>query len=142
MNRMMSDSASTLVSALPFCSHLGMQPAPSGVTLPDTPELTNHIGTVHAGASFTLGEAASGAAAMRDLPQVFGGLAVVKTASIAYKKPAKGAISAKGSLAEPAADLLARLEADGKLSFDVLVSLEDAVGVEVATMTVTWYAKR
>jgi len=138
----MNDVASQLVSALPFCSHLGMQPAPAGVALPDTPQLTNHIGTVHAGAIFTLGEAASGAAAMRDFPRAFEGLAVVKTATIEFKKPAKGAISAKGSLKEPEAELLARLERDGKLSFEVLVSLSDSAGVEVATMVVTWYARR
>jgi len=138
----MSDIEAALTKNIPFCSHIGMLPAPAGVALPDVPELKNHVGTMHAGALYTLGETASGARVVAELPELFGGLVVVKTASVAYKKPATGTITAVGKLVEPASAVRARLESEGRAVFDVEVSLTDPAGVEVATMTVSWYAKR
>lgn len=138
----MNEVATVLAKSIPFCAHIGMQPGAGGVALPDTPELKNHVGTMHAGALYTLGETASGAAVMAELPELFGGLVVVKTAPVAYLKPAKGAITAVGKLVERTDAVRTRLEADGKAVFDVAVSLTDATGLEVATMNVSWYAKR
>lgn len=138
----MNEISTALTRNIPFCAHIGMQPAAAGVALPDAPELRNHVGTMHAGALYTLGETASGAAVMAELPELFGGLVVVKTASVTYRKPAKGAITAIGKLVEPTDAVRARLEAEGKAVFDVAVSLTDPTGLEVATMNVSWYAKR
>lgn len=138
----MNEVSTVLAKSIPFCAHIGMQPGAEGVALPDTPELKNHVGTMHAGALYTLGETASGAAVMAELPELFGGLVVVKTASVAYLNPAKGAITAVGKLVEPTDAVRTRLEADGKAVFDVAVSLTDPTGLEVATMNVSWYAKR
>ncbi len=53
------------VTALPFNRFLGLQTAPpdSGflVTLPGSPDFTNHLNTVHASALLAVAEAGSGA---------------------------------------------------------------------------------
>ena len=136
-------SAATFVAELPFNKRVGVRPGAEGeVTLPDDPTLTNHVGTVHAGALFTLGEGASGVAVAEKLPSIFAGAMVVaKSASIEYRKPARGAVVARATVAEAPEAILERLARDGKTTFDVSVTLR-AGDIEVATMTVHWYAKR
>lgn len=59
--------AAGLNQAIPFNGHVGLEtvtvaPDHGVVRLPDEPQLHNHVGSQHAGALFTAGEAASGAA--------------------------------------------------------------------------------
>src|SRR5712692_3405735 len=60
------------VTALPFNRLLGLEPAPSGsgflVSLPDGPQYTNHLGTVHASALLAAAEAGSPAARAAGAP--------------------------------------------------------------------------
>lgn len=138
----MTDAAISFTKAIPYNAHLGLE-GTDVLALVLTNTLTNHVGTMHAGALFSLGEAASGLAAARELSDLFGGaLVVTRTASIAFKKPARGTITAKGTLAEPSSGIRERLDRDGRVTFDVTVSLGDEDGVEVATMNVAWYAKK
>jgi acyl-coenzyme A thioesterase PaaI-like protein len=137
------DSAATLVLNLPFPRSIGVADAEEGaLALPDADTLKNHVGTMHAGALFTLGESASGVAMLRVLAPVLGGaMPVAKSASIAYQKPARGRIRAVGTVVEAPDAIGARLARDGKTTFDIVVKLEDDAGVEVATMTVTWHVR-
>src|ERR1035438_8092756 len=48
------------VSAIPFNRFLGLRAGDTALTLPADPKYHNHLGTVHAGAQFSLAEAASG----------------------------------------------------------------------------------
>jgi acyl-coenzyme A thioesterase PaaI-like protein len=130
------------VTAIPFCAHLHLGAAEEGgLVLPDEPQLRNHLGTAHAGALYTLGEAASGAALLGTMPELAAMLLVAKTATIEYKKPAKGRVTALGTVRETPASPRERLRADGKVTIPVDVVLRDGAGVEVATMVVTWYAR-
>jgi hypothetical protein len=45
---------------------------------------------------------------------------------------------AKATIAMPAADALATLDADGRVDFSVEVEMTDAEGLVVATATVDW----
>jgi acyl-coenzyme A thioesterase PaaI-like protein len=139
----MSDLATSFVTALPFVRHVGIACDGAGaLVLAQEEHHGNHVGTLHAGALFTLGESASGAAIVRDLAPALGGaLPVAKDASIAYRKPARGRIVARGALAEGVDAIAARLAKDGKASFEVAVTMTDDAGVEVATMRVTWYVR-
>ncbi len=137
----------SMLGVLPFNVHLGLDIREEGgksiVWMPDTAALKNHIGTQHAGALFTLGEAASGAAvldAFLDLLATATPLA--KTATIEYKKVARGPITARGTLAEPADAIRARVEAEGKTVFDVNVALSDESGLEVVGMKVSWHLRK
>lgn len=137
-----ADPITTAITAIPFCAHLHLGVAEEGgLALPDEAQLKNHLGTAHAGALYTLGEAASGAAVLRAMPELAGMLLVAKTASIEYKKPAKGRVTALGTVRDDATSIRARLSEDGKATIPVDVVLRDAAGVEVAAMVVTWYAR-
>ncbi len=132
---------------VPFARHAGVELVSiaegEGVAkLAQRPETMNHIGSQHAGALFTLGEAASGAAmAGGFLPVITSVRPVAADAAIKYVKVAKGDIEAVARIAgeAPAADLLAQLESEGKIQFAVDVDFTDATGAKVASMRVDWH---
>ena len=137
-----------LDQGVPFAKHAGVAvtkvAAGEGrAELAEAPERLNHIATMHAGALFTLGEAASGAAmAGAFAERLMSVRPVAADARIAYKKIARGKISASAKTNEDAADLLKALDANGRVKFDVDVSLTDENQQEVATMTVAWHVKK
>lgn len=137
-----------LEQAIPFNGHLGLKvvavsEGSGSVRLPEHPSLLNHVGSQHAGALFTAGEAASGAAFVGAFVERMGEITpLAKSASISYRKIAKGPIVATGTLSEPHSALLERLDADGRVVFAIDVSLRDADDLEVATMTVDWHVRK
>jgi acyl-coenzyme A thioesterase PaaI-like protein len=139
----MPDPAASLVTELPFPKYIGIAGEEDGwLALADRESLRNHVGTMHAGALFTLGETASGAAMLRTLaPALAGAMPVAKSASISYRRPARGAIRAMGTLMESTEAIAARLKSEGKTTFDINVMLRDESGTEIATMTVTWHVR-
>jgi acyl-coenzyme A thioesterase PaaI-like protein len=137
-----------LEQAIPFNGHLGLEvvavsEGSGSVRLPEEPQLLNHVGSQHAGALFTAGEAASGAAFVGSFLERMGEITpLAKSASIDYRKIAKGPIVATGTLSEDKAALLDRLDADGRVEFKIDVSLKDAEDLEVAAMTVDWHVRK
>ena len=135
-------------AAVPFNRHLGLElqevaPGRAVVRLPDEQHLDNHVATRHAGALFTAGEAASGGAFVGVFAERLGELRpLVRDASIAYTKPARGTIMATATLDRPAEDLLAAVETDGAVDFPIEVSLTDEGGDVVARMSVSWNVKK
>jgi acyl-coenzyme A thioesterase PaaI-like protein len=140
---------------VPFNEHARVQFAPaepgaSIACIPDAHELTNHLGTVHGGALFTVAEAASGRAFMdATLRQaeaahwdLRGFRAVVRNAQIRFRKPARGVISAHARVVTPAAEWANVLEQQGKATAKVLVEVRDAADVLVAEMDVEWHVAR
>jgi hypothetical protein len=67
---------------------------------------------------------------------------LARSASISYLKLAKGPITATGSLGEDKQALLERLDADGKVEFQVEVILTNEEGTTVAEMTVDWHVRK
>jgi acyl-coenzyme A thioesterase PaaI-like protein len=137
-----------VLGAVPFADHARVETLSAGpeggvARIPDAPELTNHIASVHAGALFTLGETASGAAMLGAFADLMGQVRpVTRSSEIRYLRIARGAIEARGVLAEPATAIRARLDEAGKVDFAVDVALTDAAGEKVAEMTVTWNLSR
>ena len=133
-----------LQQAVPFNGHLGLEIDEVGqgvgvVRLPDRSELRNHVGSQHAGALFAAGEAASGAAFVGAFAERLEGITpLVRDARIVYKAVAQGTITARGTLSDEASELIAGLDEDGAVDFDVEVDLTNAHGDTVAEMTVTW----
>ena len=133
-----------LNSGVPFARFVGVEVqalsadgAEAG--LPERPELLNHVASQHAGALFTVAEAASGAAmvgALGDLASQ--ATPLVRSATIRYLRIARGAVQARASLAEPAGDVRARFAEHGKADFSVAVTLTDTDNVEVANFTAEW----
>ena len=140
--------AAGLNDAIPFNRHLGLvveevAPGHGVVTLPEGEELHNHVGSQHAGALFTAGEAASGGAFLGAFAEHLGSLTpLAKSASIDYRKIARGPITAVGTLDADVPALMASIEADGRVEFPIAVEMTDGDGNVVATMTVHWHVRR
>ena len=137
-----------LEQAIPYNRHLGLEVTEVAdgrgvVRLPEEDHLKNHVGSQHAGALFSAGEAASGAAFVGAFAERMGDITpLARSADVSYRKIAHGPITATGSLGEPKAALLERLDADGRVEFPVEVDLADAEGNAVAAMTVRWHVRR
>ena len=136
-----------LNQAIPFNRYLGLEilevaPGRGVVRLPDSEGLRNHVGSQHAGALFSAGEAASGGAFMGSFAERLGSITpLARSADIAYRKIARGPITATGTLASDAAELMAQLDSDGRVEFPIGVELADEEGNVVATMTVHWHVR-
>ncbi len=137
-----------LQAAIPYNVHLGLEvaeiaPDRGVVRLPDRPEIRNHVGSQHAGALFSAGEAASGGAFVGAFAERMGAITpLAKGAEIDYRKLARGPITATGTLTEEKDALLARLDADGRVEFPIRVEMADEDGNTVAEMTVHWHVRR
>ncbi len=139
--------AAGMTQAVPFAGHLGLEittvgPGEAVVVLPESHELTNHVGSQHAGALFTVAETASGAAFVGAFAERMGEVTpLARSAEISYEKIAKGPIEASATLGVPAEEALATLDAEGKVVFPCEVALTDADGQRVATATVHWHVR-
>jgi acyl-coenzyme A thioesterase PaaI-like protein len=140
--------AAGLNQAIPFNRHIGLvvesvAPGRGVVTLPDGEHLHNHVGSQHAGGLFSAGEAASGGAFLGAFAEHLGGLTpLAKSASIDYRKIARGPVTAVGTLDADVDALLAEIESSGRVEFPVEVEMSDGEGNVVATMTVHWHVRR
>jgi len=142
------DLVEALAAAVPFNRYLALEygtvgPGHAEVRLIDREEHRNHVGTLHAGALFSVAEAASGAAFVAAFAEHLASIVpVVEKAEIRFAAPARGTITAAARLTTPAESLLAELDRDGRTRPPVEVRLTDANGKEVAVMTALWNVKR
>lgn len=139
----MSFELSELVLSVPFNRHLRLEGDGDWLALEMNDDLTNHVGTMHAGALFALGEAASGLCAMRALGGVFvEARAVTRSASIEFRRPAVGRIRTLAEPLQPVKETLEALEREGRASFEISVKLLDRSDTEVAEVRITWALRR
>mmetsp|Transcript_23489 Transcript_23489/g.41348 ORF Transcript_23489/g.41348 Transcript_23489/m.41348 type:complete len:149 (-) Transcript_23489:2479-2925(-) len=137
-----------LSQAVPFANYVGVEVVEvgdgTGITaLDQRDETSNHIQSQHAGAMFTLGEAASGAALAGAFgPMIFQARPVASGAQISYVKIAKGRLEAHAKTERPGAELVKELEDAGKVAFDITVDIRDAAGDTVVTMVVGWHVRK
>lgn len=139
-----------LDAAVPFANLVGVKlleiaDGTATAELEQRRDVSNHIDSMHAGAMFTLGEAASGAAVAGALaPVILDMRPVAATGQIAFKKVALGTLTAHAKTSRDGAALMQAIKDDGKVAFDVTVDIRDAAGDTVVEMTVNWYvsAKR
>ncbi|HEX4837847.1 MAG TPA: DUF4442 domain-containing protein [Solirubrobacteraceae bacterium] len=140
--------AAGLSKAIPFNVHLGLETITVAedhgvVRLPDDERLRNHVGSQHAGGLFSAGEAASGAAFVGAFLDIMGEITpLAESAEIAYKKLARGQITATGRFTEDSHALKAKLAEEGRVRFPIQVEMTDAGGNLVAEMEVSWYVRR
>ncbi|HMH64443.1 MAG TPA: DUF4442 domain-containing protein [Rhizomicrobium sp.] len=131
-------------NAIPFAKHIGVKVvrASNGeaeASLPDHPDLLNHIASQHAGALFAVAEVASGAAMASAFADLLGSaVPLVRDASISYKKIAHGTIRARASTIEPVDDIRKRFGEAGRVLFNVDVKLYRLDGTEVAAASFSW----
>ena len=107
--------------------------------LPDQAEYHNHLAGPHAGALFTLAESASGAIVLAAFGDQLGrAVPLAVSAEIAYRKLAKGAITATAVLGRPAAEVVAELDDGSRPEFPVAITLTREDGGVTGEMTVVW----
>lgn len=139
--------AAGMTQAVPFAAHLGLEvesisPGEAVVRLPEGQELTNHVGSQHAGALFTAAETASGAAFVGAFAERMGDVTpLARSAEISYERIARGPVRASARLGIPAEDALATLDADGRVVFPCEVELTDSSGERVAAATIHWHVR-
>ena len=132
---------------VPFAKHAGVELKSVGdgmaiAGLDRTKVSINHIGSQHAGALFTLGETASGAALAGALaPIILKVKPIASGARINYLKLAKGLIEATATTSLSYSDLLSRLESQGYVNLSVNVDMTNTDGLKVADMIVDWNVK-
>lgn len=130
--------------AVPFANHVGiellaMEEGKGEARLQERSHGLNHVATHHAGALFTLAEAASGAAMAGTFASVLMAVRpVAASASIRYHRPARGTITAAAQVDGNADDLLVRLKEAGKVQFRVSVLLRNEELTDIASMDVDW----
>ena len=137
-----------LDASVPFARHVGVTLLEIGdgtasASLDQREDVSNHIASMHAGAIFTLAEAASGAALAGALaPVILEMRPVAANAQIAFKKIAKGTLTAHAKASQDGASLIKTIEDAGKVAFDVAVDVQDESGDTVVEMTVNWYVSK
>ncbi|MEO5938783.1 MAG: DUF4442 domain-containing protein [Sphingomonas sp.] len=133
-----------LSAAVPFSKYVGVELQEVGggfakARLEQRPDVSNHIGTIHAGALFTAAETASGAAVAGAFVDLIGAIRpVAAKATVTYLKLARGTAICTAETSQPADELVRRLRADHKVVFDVVVTVADDSGQRLAMMSVSW----
>jgi uncharacterized protein (TIGR00369 family) len=144
----LSGLAYLLQSRVPFVGHLGIVYAELTTercvcTLADDPEWHNHLGGPHAGAMFTLAETASAGVLLAAYAEQLGELTPLPSvATIAYKKVAKGAITATAKLGRDPDEVLGKVRDEGRAVMPVTVEITNAAGETTGEMTVDWHLRR
>jgi uncharacterized protein (TIGR00369 family) len=139
--------AKGMSQAVPFAGYLDLEitemaEGKATVVLPERQELTNHVGSQHAGALFTAAENASGAAFVGAfLERMADVTPLARSAEIDYEKIARGPITAEAELGMPKDEALATLDSDGKVEFPCTVVMTDDDGTQVASATIRWHVR-
>jgi uncharacterized protein (TIGR00369 family) len=135
-------------AAVPFAGTLGIEygdvePGRAVLRLADEPAKHNHVGTLHAGALFSLAESASGLCMMATIADRLAGVTpLAAKAEITYRKILRGDATATARTGLPVEEVLATLDDAGKVRFPVEVDLTDPDGEVCATVTVDWHVRR
>jgi acyl-coenzyme A thioesterase PaaI-like protein len=135
------------VTQLPFNRHIGLEPGADDslflVSLPDGPQYTNHLGTVHASALLAVAEAGSGAFLVRHFGSGAGVVPVVRRLEAKFRKPAHGRVSARCDVpTEELARWSEELATRARVSASVPVEVVDTSGVVVLSAVVEWFVTR
>jgi acyl-coenzyme A thioesterase PaaI-like protein len=135
------------ITEIPFNRLVGMERArePQGVlSFPADVRYTNHLGTVHAGAMLALAEASSGEYLLREFGTLpYPVLPVVRRVEAKFRKPARGAIHSRVSVAPADRDAFVHTLAErGRALLAIHVDVHDDQGVHVLATTVEWFVAR
>ena len=136
------------IEKMPYNAMLGvriveMDGGRARAALPARPEVGNHVGTMHAGAQFSLLEAASGAAVSSAFLDLLGkATPLAQGAQLTYKRPVRGDATAE-AVVDPAEmeRVRSELQAQGRARFDVPVTVTDAQGVVATEAVMRWYIR-
>jgi acyl-coenzyme A thioesterase PaaI-like protein len=128
----------------PYTAHVGIDVQPSAegigsVTVPEGEYLNNHVGSRHAGALFSIGDAAAAALLEATFPADFVRSLAPGRERISYDRMAKGPLRATARLAEGTGiEGVLAIGAGRVGSFDVDVEMVDEDDRVVSHMTIEY----
>jgi uncharacterized protein (TIGR00369 family) len=139
------DIGAFLTASVPMVGTLGLEyvettPERAVLRFADQPQYQNHIGGPHAGAMFTLAESASGAVVVAAFGHLMAkATPLPTTATIDFKKVARGDITATAEIGRPPAEIIAELDAGGRPEFPITVRItRDNDGAITGEMRIVW----
>jgi acyl-coenzyme A thioesterase PaaI-like protein len=132
------------VTQLPFNRLIGLESCGDGsgflVSLPEGPQYTNHLGTVHASALLAVAEAGSGAFLVRHFAFSQTIIPVVRRLEAKFRKPARGRVSARITVsAQEVERWSAEFVSRHRVLAPLTVEVVDAAGVVVLSAVVEWF---
>ena len=131
-----------MIENIEFVKHLGIKQEGNSLTLEPKEELLNHLGSIHAGALFTLAESQSGLT----LIEQFGKAnvkALLRSSNIKYKAEAKSQLRATGYIkAKDIEKFNTQLNKKARALIDVAVEILDTEQKSVLTATFSWFIQR
>ena len=132
------------VADIAFNRFLGLRWDGSVLTLPEDARYQNHVGTVHAGAQFSLAEAASGQWLLGKFGDAAADyLAVVRHVDVKYRRPATGELTAKAEVSDEEAERFRdTLERRRRAAIEVGVQVCGADRGVTLEGTFEWFAQR
>jgi acyl-coenzyme A thioesterase PaaI-like protein len=137
-----------LIERLPFNELVGIkvlvaEPTRGKCKLPFREGLGNHVNTMHAGAQFSLIEAASGAALMASFADMLEDVVPLASgAEVAYRAPALGDCTAEATVDQEDIDRVREeLKTNKRAKISVRVSLADSQGTISTEATVMWHLR-
>jgi len=140
--------ATVRATDLAYNQALGIRAAPAGAShlleLPFTPLVQNHLQTMHAGAHFSLAEAASAECLQchfgTELGEIF---AVMRAVEVKYRKPATSDLLAYGAPDDDTrGHFVEQLTRRGRSSAVILIDLKDRSGTLTFHGKFEWFISR
>lgn len=107
------------------------------MAIPDDPQYTNHLGTVHSSALLALAEAGAGAFLAGQFAPLAGAIPVVRKLEAKFRKPASGRVAARCKVASELVERwYTELTSRGRVSTPIPVEIVDAAGTVVMSALV------
>jgi len=130
---------------IPYAHHTHIVEEAGRLALHFHPDLLNHIGTLHAGALFTLAETASGfyLASLFSDEDISNLMPLLRSSDVKYKHPATGTTHAVASIdEEKLARFVSQLEKRGRGTVTVSIGLIDENDVTCMIGEFGWYVQK
>ena len=128
-----------MINTIEFVKHLGIKQEGNSLTLEPKKELLNHLGSIHAGALFTLAESQSGLTLLEQFGEA-NVKALLRASTIKYRAEAKSKIIATGYIDPKDIEKFnANLIKKGRALIDVAVKVVDLEQNTILTATFTWF---
>jgi len=130
---------------VPYAQHTGIEKLTEDIlTLRCNAPVTNHLGTLHAGALYTLAESQSGLFLQRLFPALAGKVVpLLREGSMKYKKPVEDAVYAVADVSDEVLEKFEIMFArKGRGSITVSVLLKDEAGDVCAEGTFSWFVQK
>jgi len=132
------------IQEVPFNRFLGIQPSAKDgyiLELANNDHLANHLGTLHAGALFSLAEATSGEFLLRQFhSSELDVIPVVRKVDIKYSKPVESVVYSTADFVENSAnEVYTGLKERGKVIIEVKVVLYNEKNERTAVSNIHWF---